>query len=77
MIYIDEDPVKYAENIGIDTTPIDCPYCKKTLKWEKIIAFRGYRGIETEKCCGKGSPFRCIPVSPEKIKFWEQFRSQM
>ncbi len=62
------DLKEWCERYGISMRPVEC--CGKPLEFTKTVAFKGYRGIETEGCICGAKPFRVVPIGEEELGIW-------
>lgn len=71
MIYPKTKIEEWAKRYKIRLDPMSCPRCERILEWKTPVAFKGYRGVNSEICPehqeGVG---RVVPVG-EKVKEWE------
>jgi len=71
------DIKEWAKRYDIDLEKVECPTCGDKFEFDVPIAIPGYRGVTmSDHGCGLTMPARFVPISKEKIDFWELLRPE-
>lgn len=75
------DPIKYAEKMGIDLDHRDhlekCVKCgAKMMELKCFRTSNGYAGVDAKCSCGNSSS-TFVPVTAERIAFWNSFLTSL